>query len=43
MALGLYIHFFNAICYAICHQKTEKLDQCNDFQDEIGTELYENY
>ena len=41
MALGLYIHFFNAICYAICHQKTEKLDQCNDFQDEIGTELYE--
>ena len=41
MAFGLYIHFFNAMCYAICHQKTEKLDQCNDFQDEIGTELYE--
>ena len=22
-------------------KKTEKIDQCNNFQDEIGTELYE--
>ena len=33
--------FFYAICYAIRYQKTEKVDQCNNFEDGIGTELYE--
>ena len=33
--------FFYAICYAIRYEKTEKLDQCNNFQDDIGAELYE--
>ena len=34
--------FLYAICYAISYEKkTEKVDQCNNFQDEIGTELYE--
>ena len=29
--------FFCAICHAIRQEKTEKVDQCNNFQDEIGT------
>ena len=33
--------FFNTNCYAICYEKTEKVDHCNNFQDEIGTELHE--
>ena len=32
--------FSYAICYARSYEKTEKVDQCNNFQDEIGTELY---
>ena len=32
--------FFYEICYAILYEKTEKVDQYNNFQDEIGTELY---
>ena len=33
--------FFYEICYAVLYEKTEKVDQYNNFQDEIGTELYE--
>ena len=33
--------FFYAICYAIRYEKTVKVDQYNNFQDKIGTELYE--
>ena len=30
------------MCYAISYEKkTEKIDQCNNFQDEIGTKLHE--
>ena len=32
--------FSFAICYARSYEKTEKVDQRNNFQDEIGTELY---
>ena len=34
--------FCYANCSAIRYKKQEKVDQCNSFQDEIGTELYEN-
>ena len=33
--------FSYAICYARSYEKTEKVNQCNNFQDEIGAELYE--
>ena len=33
--------FSCAICYARSYEKTEKVNQCNNFQDEIGAELYE--
>ena len=33
--------FFYAICYAIRYEKTVKVDQYNNFQDKIETELYE--
>ena len=32
--------FSFAICYARSYEKTEKVDQRNNFQNEIGTELY---
>ena len=33
--------FFNGVCYAIRYKKTEKVDQCDNFNDEIEAELYE--
>ena len=36
----VYRFIFDAICYVIRYEKTEKVDQCNNFQDEIGTELH---
>ena len=33
--------FFMQFCYSIRYEKTEKVDQCDNFREEIGTELYE--
>ena len=32
--------FFYAVCCAIHHEKTEKVDQYDNFQNKIGTDLY---
>ena len=33
--------FFYAVCYSIRYEKTEKVDKCDNFGEEIATELYE--
>ena len=40
--IGFIDSFFYAVCYVIRYEKTIKVDQCHNFKDEIGVEVYEN-